>query len=62
MQTPESTAGGTQPPPPTAIPVEKLVESMKPEQPLVIDAGYGAGGGSVGGGGPAPASPPSAPQ
>jgi pilus assembly protein CpaC len=63
MQTPESTAGGTQPPPPAAIPVEKLVESMKPEQPLVIDAGYGASGGSVGGGGgAAPAIPPSAPQ
>jgi pilus assembly protein CpaC len=62
MQTPESAAGAV--PPPAAIPVEKLIESMKPEQPLVIDSGYGAGGGSSGGGGAAaaPVSAPSAPQ
>jgi pilus assembly protein CpaC len=47
MQTPESAAStaGT-PPPPAAIPVEKLIESMKPEKPLVIDSGYGTSSGS----------------
>jgi pilus assembly protein CpaC len=64
MQTPESTVGGTQPPAPTAIPVEKLIESMKPEQPLVIDSGYSTSGasGSFGGGAAAAPSAPSAPQ
>jgi hypothetical protein len=46
---------------PKSIPVEKLIESMQPEQPLVIDSsmttsGYGVnqGSGSAGPTGPAP--------
>jgi len=61
MQNPEpapETTGHTQAP--AVVPVEKLIESMKPEQPLTIDNGYGAtSGGSFGGGG---GSAPSAPQ
>jgi pilus assembly protein CpaC len=46
MHTPDQKAAGSNPPPPPAtIPVEKLIESMKPEQPLVIDGGMGVGGG-----------------
>ena len=33
---------------PTKIPVEQLIESMKPETPLVVDAATGGGGGSTG--------------
>ena len=65
MHTPESTAGGNQTPAPTAIPVEKLIESMKPEQPLIIDSGFStSGSSSISGGGAAGAAPsaPSAPQ
>jgi pilus assembly protein CpaC len=45
------------------MPVEKLIESMQPEQPLVIDTnmtqgGYGGQGASTG----ATSSPPAAPQ
>ena len=52
----EKTAENTMPPAPTAIPVEKLIESMKPEKPLVIEnatGGFGASGGTAatGGGG-----------
>lgn len=51
MHTPDQKAAGYVPaPPPASIPVEKLIESMKPEQPLVIDGGM-----SVGGGGGSPA-------
>jgi pilus assembly protein CpaC len=49
MHTPDTKAAGTAPPPPPAtIPVEKLVESQKPEVPLVIDGGMGVGGGGGG--------------
>ncbi len=59
MHTPDTKAAGTAPPPPPAtIPVEKLVESQKPETPLVVDGGMGVGGG--GGGGSASTQP--APQ
>jgi len=38
MNTPDAkTAANTQAPSPTVIPVEKLIESMKPEAPLVIE-------------------------
>jgi len=48
MHTPDLKAAGTAPPPPPAtIPVEKLVESQKPEVPLIVEGG----GMSVGGGG-----------
>ena len=56
MHTPDQKAAGYVPaPPPASIPVEKLIESMKPEQPLTIDGGIGVGGG--GGGAAAPAGP-----
>ncbi len=49
MNTPDQKAAGTAPaPPPTTIPVEKLVESMKPETPLQIQGGMGVGGGGGG--------------
>ena len=44
----EKTAENTLPPPPASMPVEKLIESMKPETPLVIESatgGFGTGGG-----------------
>ncbi len=54
----EKTAENTLPPQPASIPVEKLIESMKPEKPLVIETsagGFGTSGGqninSGGGGG-----------
>jgi len=34
--------------PPSAIPVETLIESLKPEQPLLMDDAYGSGGGNSG--------------
>jgi hypothetical protein len=38
MNTPDAkTAGATPPPAPTAMPVERLVKSLQPEQPLVIN-------------------------
>ena len=51
MNTPDAkTAANTPAPPPAAIPVEKLIESMKPEAPLVIEGAagtFGAGGGGI---------------
>jgi pilus assembly protein CpaC len=50
----ERTAETALPPPPASIPVEKLIESMKPEQPLVIESakgGFGNGGGMISQGG-----------
>jgi pilus assembly protein CpaC len=59
MHTPDTKAAGTAPPPPPAtIPVEKLIESQKPEVPLVVEGGMGVGGG---GGGSSASSQP-APQ
>jgi pilus assembly protein CpaC len=52
MHTPDTKAAGTAPPPPPAtIPVEKLVESQKPEVPLVVEGGMavGSGGGASAG-------------
>ena len=50
MHTPDAkTADNTLPPTPASIPVEKLVESQKPEQPLTVESGtggFGSGGGS----------------
>ncbi len=58
MHNPDVKAAGTAPPPPPAtIPVEKLIESQKPETPLVIEGGMsagGGGGGSTGSSQPAP--------
>jgi len=56
MHTPDQKAAGYVPaPPPATIPVEKLIESMKPEQPLVIEGGMSVGGGGGGGGSNQPA-------
>ncbi len=61
-------ADNTLPPPAPAIPVETLIESNKPEKPLIIESGstgFGSGGGAINGGASsgAPASAaPSAPQ
>ena len=42
----EKTAANTLPPPPATVPVEKLIESMKPEKQLVIESGTGFGSSS----------------
>ncbi|MGB7264596.1 MAG: type II and III secretion system protein, partial [Terracidiphilus sp.] len=45
----EKTAENTLPPAPASMPVEKLIESMKPEKPLVIESatgGFGTTGGA----------------
>jgi pilus assembly protein CpaC len=52
MTTPGADVSGVKPPAPSppTMPVEKLIDSMKPEQPLVIDSGMspaGSGGGST---------------
>lgn len=62
MNTPDAkTAANTPAPAPSSIPVEKLIESMRPEAPLVIEGGTGFGTGS-GGISSAPSTPtPSAP-
>jgi pilus assembly protein CpaC len=62
MHTPDATANGAErAPAPTAIPVETLIESMRPEQPMIIDSGFNATSSSSGGGGGAGAAPASAP-
>ena len=46
----EKTAENTLPPSPPSLPIEKLLESMKPEKPLIIESGAGAfgqGGGMI---------------
>ena len=59
MHTPDTKVAGSAPaPPPATIPVEKLVESMKPETPLVVEGSMSVGGG----GGGSAASTQSAPQ
>ena len=51
MNTPDAkTAANTMAPAPASMPVESLIQTMKPETPLVVDAGgitFGAGGGGV---------------
>jgi len=47
MNTPDAkTAANTQAPAPATIPVEKLIESMKPERPLVVEGASGQFGGA----------------
>lgn len=62
MNTPDAkTAANTLPARPLVIPVEKLVDSMKPEQPLIIDSGgvtFGAASAAVAAASSAPASAP----
>ena len=49
MHTPDTKVAGSAPaPPPATIPVEKLIESQKPETPLVTSGGMGVGGGGGG--------------
>jgi pilus assembly protein CpaC len=50
----EKTAENTLPPPPQSIPVETLIESMKPEKPLIVESGkggFGTGGTVINSGG-----------
>ena len=55
MHNPEPAPGATQAAQaPAAIPVEKLIESLKPEKPLVIDDSYKASGGGSSSGQSAP--------
>jgi len=50
MHTPDTKIAGTAlPPPPATIPVEKLIESQKPETPLEGSGGIAIGGGGGGG-------------
>jgi pilus assembly protein CpaC len=60
MNTPDAkTADNTPAPPPATMPVEKLIESQKPEQPLTIEGGTGGfGTGSSASSGSANAPPP----
>jgi pilus assembly protein CpaC len=59
MNTPDAkTAANTMAPAPQSMPVERLIETMKPETPLVVDAGTATFGGASGA---APASSSSAP-
>ncbi|MGB6745559.1 MAG: pilus assembly protein N-terminal domain-containing protein [Terracidiphilus sp.] len=55
----EKTAENTLAPAPTSIPVEKLIESMKPEKPLIVEStsgSFGTSGASINpGGGTGPA-------
>ena len=46
---PEVTGAKPLPPPPSSISIEKLMDSMKPEKPLVLQSGTGGGGGYGGG-------------
>jgi pilus assembly protein CpaC len=49
MHTPETKAGGADSAPTAeTVPVEKLVESMKPEKPLIIDPSFSPSSGSSG--------------
>jgi pilus assembly protein CpaC len=51
-----------QEPEPSTVPVEKLLDSMKPEQPLLIDSGSSGGSGSGGGMGTSMSGGTSSPQ
>jgi pilus assembly protein CpaC len=66
MTTPGSDITGLKapPPPPPTMPIEKLIQSMQPEQPLVTDSGYTTGSYSPSGGSSTSAAPaaPAAPQ
>jgi pilus assembly protein CpaC len=61
MNTPDAkTAANTQAPAPATIPVEKLIESMRPEAPLVIEdsGGFGSQSGGISSAAPALPSQP----
>ncbi len=60
MHTPDTKIAGSAPaPPPATIPVEKLIESQKPEVPLVVEGSMSVGSG---GGGSSASTTQSAPQ
>jgi len=62
MNTPDAkTPGNTLSPAPSTMPVDKLLDSMKPETPLVIDAGTG-GYGAASGASAAATTTPAPPQ
>ncbi|MGC2616271.1 MAG: type II and III secretion system protein, partial [Terracidiphilus sp.] len=49
MHTPDNKVAGSAPvPPPASIPVEKLIESNKPETPLIVEGSMSVGGGGSG--------------
>ncbi len=59
------TPANTMPPAPTSLPVETLIQSMKPEKPLVIETttgGFGAAGGAINSGAASTGSGTAAPQ
>jgi hypothetical protein len=59
MNTPDAkTAGNTMAPAPPSMPVQQLIDSMKPETPLLIDAGGVTFGTSAGTGGAGAANTP----
>jgi pilus assembly protein CpaC len=58
---PDVTGLKAPPPPPPTMPVEKLIQSLQPEQPLVTDSGYTTSGYGASGGSSASAAP-AAPQ
>jgi len=61
----EKTADNTLPPPAPAVPVETLIDSMKPEKPLVIESGtggFGQGGSAINSGGSSTGSTGAPPQ
>ena len=59
MHNPETkTAEAATTPPPATMPVEKLVDSQKPEQPLVIESSAGGFGTGAGSGAPSANAPP----
>ena len=59
MHTPdEKTPANTMPPAQATIPVEKLIDSMKPEAPLIIEGATGSFGGGSGGISSAPVTAP----
>jgi pilus assembly protein CpaC len=65
MHTPDGgAANGASQPAPATMPVEKLIESMKPETPLVTESTYtgSAAGGSTTGAAPATGPTPGSPQ
>jgi pilus assembly protein CpaC len=59
------TPANTLPPAPASLPVEKLIESMKPEKPLVVEGatgGFGAAGGAINSGAESTGTGTAAPQ
>jgi pilus assembly protein CpaC len=61
----EKTADNTLPPVLETVPVETLIESMKPEKPLVIESGsggFGTGGSTINSGGSSSGSTGTPPQ